>query len=156
MDIIEKIVSTFERRGDEIYAGEDVTQLQHATQCARLAAMENAPDSLIVAALLHDIGHIIQDQDLPSSCRENLDDLHEEAGHAFLKQHFGDAVLSPVRLHVAAKRYLCTVDNEYVNQLSPVSLKSLADQGGLMSPDELKQFESDPPLPRRGATTQMG
>ena len=144
MTIIDQIKQIFDRRGNEIYAGEDVTQMQHATQCARLAKQDNAPDHLIVAALLHDVGHIAGESDLPSSCQENLDDAHEDAGYEYLRKAFGENVLAPVRLHVAAKRYLCTVDEEYRSKLSPVSLKSLADQGGIMNDEELQTFRAHP------------
>ena len=143
-NIVEKIAEVFRQRGDEIYAGEDVSQLQHATQCAKLARLDGASDELIVAALLHDVGHIVGKNALPADCRENLDDAHEDAGFEFLRDTFGDEVLSPIRLHVAAKRYLCTTDEEYLAKLSPVSLKSLADQGGIMNEQELEQFRKDP------------
>jgi phosphonate degradation associated HDIG domain protein len=142
--VIQKIRATFASRGDEKYADEGVTQLQHALQCAKLARLEAANVQLVVAALLHDIGHILGESDLPSNCKQNLDDHHEERGYAFLLQHFGDAVADPVRLHVAAKRYLCTIDSQYAQRLSPTSHKSFLDQGGLMSPEEVEDFRSEP------------
>ncbi|MFN5708650.1 MAG: HD domain-containing protein [Planctomycetota bacterium] len=142
--IIERIRATFAARGDEKYADEGVTQLQHALQCAELARREAADSQLVVAALLHDIGHILGASDLPHSCNQNLDDHHEDRGYAFLHQHFGDAVADPVRLHVAAKRYLCTVDPSYAERLSPTSYKSFLDQGGMMSPEEVEDFRREP------------
>jgi phosphonate degradation associated HDIG domain protein len=142
--IVERIRATFAARGDEKYADEGVTQLQHALQCAELARQEAAGSQLIVAALLHDIGHILGEADLPHSCNQNLDDHHEERGYAFLQQHFGDAVADPVRLHVAAKRFLCTVDPSYAEKLSPTSYKSFLDQGGLMTPEEVEDFRREP------------
>lgn len=140
--IINKIISVFADRGNEIYADEEVTQLQHALQCAELAQKNNESDSLIVAALLHDIGHIISPLDLPPDCNQDLDDDHESVGYEFLYARFGDEVAEPVRLHVAAKRYLCTTDPLYKDKLSPTSFKSYLDQGGEMSDDELREFES--------------
>ena len=142
--IIEKIFAAFEGRGRDRYGEEHVTQLQHALQSAKLAQTSGAEPALIAAALLHDIGHILPDQDLPKSCDENLDDDHETRGYLFLKEHFGDPVADPVRLHVVAKRYLCTVDPKYIAKLSPTSLKSYHDQGGTMSEEEQRQFEAEP------------
>ncbi len=142
--VIETIVSTFERRGDEKYADEGVTQLQHAMQCAGLARDADASATLIVAALLHDIGHIIGGEDLPPDCRVNLDDQHETVGFDFLNQHFGPEVAEPVGLHVAAKRFLCTTEPSYQQALSPTSLKSFYDQGGPMNEQELAQFRDHP------------
>ncbi len=143
--VVSKILSVFDQRGHEKYADEPVTQLEHALQCADLASRSpEASDTLIVSALLHDIGHILGQQDLPQEIDLNLDDRHEEIGHAFLRQHFVAAVSEPVRLHVAAKRYLCTVDPEYRKKLSPTSFKSFLDQGGEMSNAERKTFEAEP------------
>ena len=141
--IINKIVSVFENRGGEKYADEDVTQLEHALQCAEFAEKNQESDEMIVAALLHDIGHIISELDLPPDCDHDLDDDHESAGYEFLYARFGDDVAEPVRLHVAAKRYLCTTQPEYVSALSPTSYKSYLDQGGEMSSEELREFESN-------------
>jgi phosphonate degradation associated HDIG domain protein len=142
--VIDKIVSTFDARGGEKYADEEVTQLQHALQCANLAQQENASETLIAAALLHDIGHILQPSELPPHCDMDLHDHHEEVGYQFLKDQFGDAVADPVRLHVAAKRYLCTTQAKYRDKLSPTSLKSFYDQGGEMDASEIAEFEQEP------------
>ncbi len=141
---IERILEVFAARGDETYADEDVTQKEHALQCAVLAMEAGESDELIVAALLHDIGHILGEQDLPADCSKDLDDAHEDRGYEFLKAHFTESVSEPVRLHVAAKRYLVTVDPEYRDKLSPTSLKSFEDQGGEMNTDEVRAFESNP------------
>jgi predicted HD phosphohydrolase len=103
----------------------------------------HAGDKLIAAALLHDIGHILDENALPQDCDQNLDDRHETRAYDWLVGHFGTEVADPVRLHVPAKRYLCTVDPDYVNALSPTSHKSYLDQGGPMSEDELNQFQSE-------------
>jgi predicted HD phosphohydrolase len=81
---------------------------------------------------------------LPTDCAADLDDHHEVIGHAFLRQHFGQAVAEPVRLHVAAKRYLCTRYPEYQQNLSPTSLQSFLDQGGVMTDAECRAFEQEP------------
>ena len=132
----------FQAKGDSEYGGEVVTQQEHALQCAQLAEKEGATPELVVAALLHDIGHLLHD--LPDSAPdEGIDDRHEASGDAFLKKHFDEAVTQPVRLHVAAKRYLCTVDPDYKSQLSPPSIVSLNLQGGEMSPEELDAFRQN-------------
>ncbi len=142
-EILTTIVETFAQRGGEKYADEGVSQLQHALQCAALARQEQADSTLVVAALLHDIGHILGRRGLPENCQEDLDDRHEQVGYAFLKRNFGAAVSDPVRLHVAAKRYLCTKERSYQQRLSPTSYKSFLDQGGMMSAEELFNFEDE-------------
>ena len=140
---IDDIISYFEKRGDGAYFGEPVTQTQHALQAAQLATEENAPDTLIAAALLHDIGHLLPGQD-EGMADAGRDGRHEDAGDAYLVRWFSPAVTEPVRLHVAAKRYLCAVDPAYYDALSDASKKSLALQGGPMSPEEVREFETNP------------
>lgn len=144
VDVVQEIVDAFEQRGREKYGAEAVTQLQHALQSAQLALNANESDSLIVAALLHDLGHLLSNDHLPDGCEDNLDDAHESIGHAYLHDHFGPAIADPVRLHVVAKRYLCTVKPAYEQKLSPTSLKSYHDQGGRMSDEEKQAFEEEP------------
>jgi [1-hydroxy-2-(trimethylamino)ethyl]phosphonate dioxygenase len=141
--MIDDILRMFESRGDSQYGGEAVTQREHALQAAYLAEKEEAPASLIVAALLHDIGHLLHD--LPVDAPDKgVDDFHEAIAGQFLQLHFQPAVTEPVRLHVAAKRYLCAVQNDYLEQLSPPSLVSLRLQGGPMTPDEVEAFRKHP------------
>jgi len=142
--ILQKIVAIYNQRGNEKYADEEVTQLQHALHCAKLALNEQASPEMVVAAFLHDIGHILGHEALPAGVDEDLHDHHEETGFAFLSQYFPAVVADPVRLHVAAKRWLCTTDSEYARCLSPTSYKSYLDQGGPMSEEELRQFEAHP------------
>jgi phosphonate degradation associated HDIG domain protein len=141
---IQSIVETYANRGNERYGSENVTQLQHALQCAQLAVEEEAPASLVAAALLHDLGHILQPGDLPHGCDTNLDDHHETRAYELLLETFGAEVADPVRLHVVAKRYLCTKQPDYANRLSPTSHKSYLDQGGEMNATELARFEAEP------------
>jgi len=141
---IETVVRIFQERGSSRYGDEYVTQLEHAIQAACLAKESDANHTLVAAALLHDIGHIIFDQDLPESNDEDLNDFHEERAYQWLLSNFGRAVADPVRLHVLAKRYLCTVEPEYASSLSPTSLKSFHDQGGLMTNEELQSFRDEP------------
>lgn len=141
MNIVDEVVRLFASRGSEMYGGEPVTQLQHALQAATLAQQSGEADSLVAAALVHDIGHLVHD--LPEDAAEQgIDDKHEELGDAWLEQYFVQAVCEPVKLHVPAKRYLCTVEESYGKNLSPASVTSLKLQGGLMSDEEVKAFES--------------
>jgi phosphonate degradation associated HDIG domain protein len=132
-----------EKHGNDLYGGEPVTQLQHALQCAQLAENEGASAALITAALLHDVGHLLED-DFEDAPEHASDRRHEDLGDAFLSKWFGPNVTEPVRLHVAAKRYLCAVDPGYFDSLSPMSRHSLMLQGGPMSADEVAEFEANP------------
>jgi len=143
-DIIERILHLFELRGDLAYGSEAVTQGQHALQRASLAVAEQADPQLVAAALLHDIGHILDATELPAGIGADLDDAHEDLAFRWLLEHFGSRVADPVRLHVDAKRYLCTVDPAYADKLSPTSHKSYLDQGGPMNPEERAAFEAEP------------
>ena len=110
MNSIGNVVATlFQSRGDSEYGGEGVSQREHALQAALLAQHAGANEALVAAALLHDIGHLLHD--LPDDAPEqSIDDVHENRAAAWLTRHFGPHVTEPVRLHVAAKRYLCAVD----------------------------------------------
>ncbi len=141
--VIQQIIEVFQRRGAENYGSEAVSQQQHAIQTALLAKRDGAGKSLIVAALLHDIGHILENIPLPKHTAQSFDDKHETRAYFWLLEHFGHRVADPVRLHVAAKRYLCTVDPSYCEKLSPTSRKSFFDQGGNLSPEEKTAFERE-------------
>ena len=137
-----EIEALFARRGGDSY-GEGVSQLAHALQCATLAERNHVPASEIVAALLHDIGHLIHD--LPETIAdEGIDTEHESLGAAWLSQHFDASVSDPVRLHVAAKRYLCAVEPGYFAELSPASVQSLELQGGPMDAALQAGFRHEP------------
>ena len=138
--ILDRIERLFAERGAEEYHGEAVSQLEHALQTAAAGQHEGAAPELIVAALLHDIGHLLQSHG-EDAAERGIDTAHEALGQRFLQKHFGPAVTEPVRLHVAAKRYLCAVEPEYLTLLSPASRHSLELQGGPMSLDEVATFE---------------
>ncbi|WP_168222091.1 phosphonate degradation HD-domain oxygenase [Aquisphaera giovannonii] len=141
--LYERIERIFTDRGDSAYFGEDVTQSEHALQSAHLAEREGASAELIVAALLHDIGHLVagHDEDLAD---RGIDGRHEETGPAWLSEAFGLSVIEPIRLHVAAKRYLCAVDPAYAGSLSEASRQSLTLQGGPFDAEGVAEFEANP------------
>lgn len=143
LEILQQIADLFRKRGKSLYGGEAVTQREHALQAALLAEQADAGDSQIAAALLHDIGHLLHD--LPDDAPDQgVDDRHEELGQCWLAEHFDPAVTEPVRLHVAAKRYLCAVEKEYLAALSPTSVQSLELQGGPFDASQQNEFESSP------------
>ncbi len=141
--IVAAIGDIFARRGAEAYLGEAVTMSEHMLQSAVFAAREEAGDDLIAAALLHDIGHFTNEFG-DDYIEQGVDNLHDEAGARLLEGFFPPVVVACVRLHVAAKRYLCATDRSYFARLSPASVATLKLQGGPMSDDETRQFESDP------------
>ena len=144
---MQEIWDALGNRGHEEYGGELVTQLQHGLQCATLAEKEGATDELITAALLHDVGHMIDvppGETIETIADAGIDAEHEDVGAAFLKRWFGEAVLWPVRHHVSAKRYLCLRKEGYMDELSPASVKSLALQGGPFTDAEADEWLKQP------------
>ena len=142
LTIIDQIIDTFHRNGDALYdGGEVVTQSQHALQAAYFAESEGKSDTLIAASLLHDYGHVIDAAE--NSVDQESDRHHELVGSKFLERHFASAVTEPGKLHVAAKRYLCAVEDDYFGRLSPVSVKSLELQGGPFTAKQVKAFEKN-------------
>lgn len=146
MSIIDDLFAVIETTGGKMYGDERVTQLQHALQCAHLAEKAGAGDAAVVAALFHDIGHM-----LPGAIKTpgetgapKTDRRHQEVGADHLAAWFGPAVTEPVRLHVAAKRYLCAVEDGYFDTLSPASVHSLELQGGPFGEAEAQAFAAVP------------
>ncbi len=141
--LIDEIFRVFNDYGSEQYLGERVSMTEHMLQSAYAAEQDGAAPQLVAAALLHDYGHFIHD--LPADAAEHgIDTQHEEVAHAFLSEHFGPEIAEPVRMHVAAKRYLCATDPSYLGELSPASVHSLELQGGPYSPEEVAEFEHSP------------
>ncbi len=141
--IVDFIVDIFERRGGEEYLGEPVTMAQHMLQGATLAEQAEAPEPLVIAALLHDIGHYTSEFGT-FSMDDEKDRHHDDAGAEVLAPYFPPVITECVRLHVAAKRYLCATDPSYFGKLSPASVHSLNLQGGPMSDKEVSDFEANP------------
>lgn len=120
-----------------------VTQLQHALQCAAWATHAGSPGTLVAAALLHDLGHLLDDQ-RGAELDATLDDVHQYKALPFLRPHLPAAVLEPIKLHVDAKRYLCGTVASYWDTLSVGSKRSLALQGGPFTADEAAAFIDQP------------
>jgi phosphonate degradation associated HDIG domain protein len=142
-DTLNQFILLYDHGGDRIYAGETVSQLAHAWQCGRLAEKSGANAALQLASWLHDIGHFLTHAPGSPTCRGE-DDEHEQTGAQLLRPIFGPAVSEPVRLHVQAKRYLVSTRAAYAGKLSPDSVRSLQLQGGPMTEDACRLFESEP------------
>ena len=143
MPLIDAVFRLFAERGSGLYFGEAVTETEHALQSAHLAETANAPPTLVAAALLHDVGHLLHGLG-EDAAERGIDGRHEDVGAAWLSKHFGPAVADPVRLHVAAKRFLCAVNPGYLDGLSPASRRSLELQGGPFSSEEQAAFRTEP------------
>ena len=142
LDLAE-IARLFAERGGVAYAGEPVSQLEHALQCAWLAQRADAGDALVTAALLHDLGHLLiaEHQTLSRSPTQlGIDDRHQFIALPLLRGAFDAEVREPIRLHVDAKRYLCATRPDYVSKLSADSVRSLALQGGVMDAEAAQRF----------------
>ncbi len=140
---VDTLFMYMEKHGHSFY-DEVVTQLEHALQCAALVQQREASPTLITGALLHDIGHIILDEHNARGTFLNTDLNHEEVGAKYLEPFFPESVTTPIRLHVPAKRYLCTTVPSYWDGLSNASKKSLELQGGTMTEEEREAFEQIP------------
>ncbi len=143
--ITEEIMHFYEQHGGEEYAGEKVTQLEHMVQAAELAQEQGFDQEVILAAFLHDIGHICEEgRGVNEMDGYGIRD-HEQIGADFLKSRgFSKKVIRLVESHVEAKRYLTLKDPAYYDQLSDASKKTLEYQGGRMAAEEAAAFEQYP------------
>jgi len=142
MNVTDEILAIYQKCGSSAYFGESVSMTEHALQAAFFARTAGAPPGLIVAALLHDIGHLVDD--VPSDIADwTMDAHHEQVGSRWLAGRFRPEVSEPVRLHVPAKRYLLATDAGYFAKLSPASVVTLKLQGGPMAAHEVAKFESE-------------
>ncbi len=150
VDIYDDIYDLYIKYGNNDYIGENVSQLEHAMQCAEYAFIYKSSDEVIIAALLHDIGHLLGiktgEKSMSNTLNENLGIAsHEVIGADYLKNlGFSDMICSLVRNHVNIKRYMCGIDHNYLNKLSYGSSESLKMQGGPMNQAEIKEFEDNP------------
>jgi gamma-butyrobetaine dioxygenase len=146
MDPIDELEALFAGEGARDYLGEAVSQAAHMLQAAALAREAGSPPALVAAALLHDIGHFdsLVTGVGAGSVRQSTDVRHSDTGAEWLSRWFPAAVCEPVRLHVAAKRYLCAVEPGYAEQLSEASVHTLSLQGGPMSTGDAAAFAVHP------------
>ena len=143
MNSLDPLLAIYKEKSWRRYGLSKVTQLEHALQGALLAEQEGCPAHLVVATLLHDVGHMIHDLG-ESPAAEGIDDHHQRLGADYLAQWFGPEVTTPIRLHVAAKRYLCHGVVGYQDSLSDDSIRSLRLQGGPMDAEEAARFSNTP------------
>lgn len=139
----QEIFDILNRRGQEAYFGEPVSQIEHACQSAQLAENEGFGEDVILAAFLHDIGHLCA---LPNE--DEMPGLgilrHEQVGAVYLRKlGFSEKICRLVEGHVQAKRYLTHKNQQYFDKLSDASRQTLAWQGGRMNAEEAEAFESN-------------
>ena len=145
---MDKIITSFllnllQTKGIDLqYGNENVTQLEHALQCAELTEKNNCSKEIITAALLHDIGHLLYDGKDP--IHKGKDGHHENVGADYLSKYFGEEVTLPIRAHVDSKRYLSFVEDGYYDLLSEASKISLGVQGGPFTKEEAEKFINQP------------
>ena len=141
--LAEELRAIYASEGRRRYGLESISQLEHALQTAALAEVSGEPPAMILAALLHDVGHLVAGthEDI---AKAGVDARHEMVGAAWLECRLGQIVSEPVRLHVAAKRYLCAIDPGYASALAPDSVLSLSLQGGPMGQTEIESFMDEP------------
>lgn len=143
MDAATEVLALLDGPDADTRYSETVSQREHALQCAALASDAGAPDALVVAALLHDVGHLGTDE-TQSGAGATVDQRHEALGARRLRRWFGPEVTGPVALHVEAKRYLVATDPAYGEVLSDASVHSLRLQGGPLDDEACSRFESLP------------
>ncbi|MGI1668698.1 MAG: HDIG domain-containing protein [Neptuniibacter sp.] len=142
VEAINQIARLYELYGHLNY-DEVMSQVQHAVQAGRLAKEHGYSDEVILGAFLHDIGHLMVEE-VPESQRDEAVYKHQITGANFLRElGFSEMVALIVDNHVAGKRYLTAVNPDYAETLSSASVESLKFQGGPMSPEEVKAFETD-------------
>lgn len=140
---VDDIIELFATVGAKPFAPGRLSAEQHALQCAALAEESNAGESLVLASLLHDIGHLLKSPD-DDVAGLYINNEHEHVGADWLATCFGPEICEPVRLHVEAKRYLCAVDPDYIDQLSDAQIRSLNLQGGPLTAKAQSRFLAQP------------
>lgn len=140
-----EIIYLLESRGHIQYGREAVSQLEHALQTAHRAEVAGESDEIVVACLIHDLGHLLYGEDKGARGHDTAqDDQHQCIALPYLRATFSDGVLEPIRLHVDAKRYLCLIEPQYEFFLSPESRRSLQLQGGIFSEPDAEKFIAQP------------
>lgn len=142
-EVADALADLFETRGDRSYS-EAISQTDHARQVGAHAMAARQTDATVVAAFLHDIGHLLRTDPAEQGVEVDEDRHHEVVGARFLANWFDASVTTPIALHVPAKRFLCAVQPSYLATLSPASVRSLELQGGPMTKAEVAEFERHP------------
>jgi 2-amino-1-hydroxyethylphosphonate dioxygenase (glycine-forming) len=143
--IAAEIIDLYQHHGGAEYAGEKVTQLEHMVQAAELAEKQGHDEEVILAAFLHDIGHIcVSAQGDNEMGGYGIKDHEEVGGDYLLEKGFSKRLIHLVEAHVEAKRYLTWKSQAYYDQLSEASKRTLEYQGGRMGDDEARAFEQHP------------
>jgi predicted HD phosphohydrolase len=118
---------------DHLGTDDVVSAIDHALQCAALLALDAPNDAeLQIAGLVHDVA---------SSMQPRPTGDHAAVGAGLVRDLLGDRVADLVGGHVAAKRYLVTVEPAYRMVLSDNSTATLAVQGDAMGVQERLGFE---------------
>lgn len=146
--IADEIFDLYLKHGAEEYAGEKVSQLEHMCQAAELAAAEGYGDEVILAAFLHDVGHLLplHNENETMNGFGTMD--HEKVGAYYLsKLGFSEKLCSLIASHVNAKRYLTFRYPDYYSKLSEASKRTLEFQGGAMNTKEAMAFKNDELFP---------
>lgn len=143
--LLDELFDLYAEHGTSLYAGEKISQLEHMCQAAQLAMKEGCDDEVVLAAFMHDIGHLLPVHDEHESMDGYGTIDHEKVGADYLRRvGFSERLCRLIASHVDAKRYLTWKDADYYNRLSEASKRTLDFQGGQMSPEEAARFESDP------------
>ena len=137
------IGALYRQHGHIAYEGEGVSQVEHALQAAERAENEGAGPELVTAALLHDLGHLLNRLG-GTPTKRGIDDQHQYYAIPFIRGVFPAAVVEAIRLHVDAKRALCALEHDYYERLSEDSKRSLALQGGVFTQQQLAEFLAKP------------
>ena len=106
------LLSQLKSQADADYIGEPISQLDHSLQAASLAKAAGESESLVLAALFHDIGHWCSAGEVSATQVGVVD--HDRIGEQYLKQiGVAEKISSLVGLHVQAKRYKAFSENGY-------------------------------------------
>lgn len=146
MRVVDEVMALLQDSGGEEYFGEPVTKLQHAIQCAWHARQAGADEELVLAALLHDIGHLFDTDRTIRDGRVGVVNHDEMGAEWLLERGFSARVARLVGGHVDAKRYLTAANQAYMERLSPASMETLKLQGGPMSQADMEAFAAEPEL----------
>jgi phosphonate degradation associated HDIG domain protein len=144
--VVDEVMGILSDSGGEQYFGEAVSKLEHAVQCAWHARQAGADEELVLASLLHDIGHLF---DVEGTVRDERVGVvnHDEVGEQWLLERgFSPRLARLVGGHVDAKRYLTATNEAYLSRLSPASVETLKLQGGPMEEGDAAEFAAEPEL----------